>query len=109
MAKQIVLKHEGKEYTLEFNRKSIQAMERQGFVASDIGDKPMSTLPALFAGAFQMHHRFLNKSVIDDMLYHIKNKEAFIEKLSEMYSEPLITLIDEPEENEGNIDWEASW
>lgn len=109
MSKQIVLTHDGKEYTLEFNRKSIETMERQGFVASDIGDKPMTTLPALFAGAFQMHHRFLNKSVIDAMLYKIENKEAFIEKLSEMYNEPIVSLIDEPEEDEGNIHWEASW
>ncbi len=109
MAKSITFTHEGKEYTLEFNRKSIQSMERQGFVASDIGDKPALTLPALFAGAFQMHHKHLNKSIIDDMFDHIKNKEAFIETLAEMYSEPILSLIEEPEENEGNIDWEASW
>lgn len=109
MAKQITLKHDGKTYTLEFNRKSIQTMERQGFVASDISDKPMTTLPALFAGAFLMHHRFLDKSTIDAMFAKIKNKEEFIGKLSEMYNEPLVTLIDEPEEDEGNIEWEASW
>lgn len=107
--KQITLHHEGKTYTLEFNRKAIETMERQGFIAADISDKPMTTLPALFAGAFQMHHRGLDRSTIDSMLYTVKNKEAFIEKLSEMYNEPLLTLIDEPEEDEGNITWEASW
>lgn len=108
-AKQIILNHEGKEYTLEFSRKSIETMERQGFVASDISTKPMTTLPALFAGAFQMHHRFVDKSVIDEMFYKIKDKSAFIEKLSEMFNDPLVALIDEPEEDEGNIKWEASW
>lgn len=109
-AKQIILTDKnGKEYTLEFSRKSIESMERSGFVAGDIKDKPMTTLPALFEGAFRMHHRWLDKSVIDEMLYNIKNKEVFIEKLSEMYNEPLIDLIDEPEEDEGNIQWEASW
>ncbi len=108
-AKQIILNHEGKEYTLEFSRKSIETMERQGFVASDISTKPMTTLPALFAGAFQMHHRFVDKSVIDAMFYKIKDKSAFIEKLSEMFNDPLVALIDEPEEDEGNIKWEASW
>lgn len=108
-AKQIILTHEGKKYTLEFSRKSIETMERQGFVAADISTKPMTTLPALFAGAFQMHHRFLDKSVIDAMFYKIEDKEAFIGKLSEMYNEPLVTLVDEPEEDEGNIKWEASW
>lgn len=109
MAKKIVLHHESKEYTLEFNRKSIRQMEESGFIASEIGDKPMSTLPALFAGAFQMHHRFLDKRVIDEMLYRIKNKEDFISRLAEMYNEPLVALVDEPEESEGNITWEASW
>lgn len=107
--KQITLHHDGKDYTLEFNRKVIETMERQGFIAGDISDKPMSTLPTLFAGAFQMHHRGLDKTIIDEMLYKVTNKDAFIEKLSEMYNEPLLTLIDEPEEDEGNITWEASW
>jgi hypothetical protein len=50
MAKQITFEFEGKNYTLEFTRKSIETMERQGFVIGDIVDKPMLTLPALFAG-----------------------------------------------------------
>lgn len=108
-AKIITFNHKGKDYTLEFNRKSIETMERQGFVASDINTKPMTTLPTLFAGAFLMHHRWLDRSIIDEMLYKIKDKDGFIEKLSEMYNEPLVDLIDEPEEDEGNIQWEASW
>lgn len=109
MAKQIILKYDGKEYTLEFNRKSIQEMERSGFIASEIGDKPMTTLPALFAGAFRMHHRFVDKRVIDEMLYNIENKEEFISRLAELYNEPLLALVDEPEESEGNATWGASW
>ncbi len=109
--KQIILKDPktGKEYTLEFNRKSIETMERQGFIAEDISKKPMTMLPALFAGAFQMHHRFVDNNVIKEMLYQIKNKDEFIEKLSEMYNEPLTALVDEPEEDEGNVEWKASW
>lgn len=109
MAKKIVLKHEGKEYTLEFNRKTIQAMERSGFIASEIGDKMATSLPALFAGAFQMHHRFLDKRVIDEMFDNITKKEEFLSHLVEMYKEPLEALVEEPEESEGNITWEASW
>ena len=65
MAKTIKINFEGTEYTLEFTRKSIETMERQGFVVGDIADKPMSTLPTLFAGAFLAHHRFVKKEVID--------------------------------------------
>ena len=97
--KSLKLTFNDKVYNLEFNRKSIETMERQGFVASDISDKPMTTLPALFAGAFIMHHRFLDRNTIDEIFSHIKNKESFIEKLSEMFNEPLVTLIEEPEDD----------
>ena len=32
-----------------------------------------------------------------------------IGKLAEMYNEPISALVDEPEENEGNLNWTASW
>jgi hypothetical protein len=109
MAKQIVFEHKGKEYTLEFTRKSIEIMERQGFIANDIVEKPVSTLPALFAGAFLAHHRYLKKEIIDEIFSKMTNKQELITKLAEMYNEPILALVDEPEEAEGNVSWEASW
>lgn len=111
MAKTIKLTDkEGKEYVLEFSRKTVEDMEREGFVITDIQSKPLTMLPKLFAGAFKKNHRFADKKVIKEMLDNIVNKEEFIEKLSEMYSDPILTLFDEPEENmEGNIHWTASW
>ena len=50
MAKQIVFTYEDKEYTLEFTRRTVKQMEDEGFVAQDIDRKPMTLLPALFAG-----------------------------------------------------------
>lgn len=109
MAKTITIQYEGTEYTLEYTRKSIETMERQGFVVSDIEEKPMSTLPTLFAGAFLAHHRFVKRDVIDAIFAKIPNKGEFIGKLAEMYNEPLEALMDEPEESEGNLSWGASW
>lgn len=109
MAKTITIQYDGVEYTLEYTRKSIEIMERQGFVISDIGDKPMSTLPALFSGAFLAHHRFIQSTVIDSIFEKITNKSEFIQKLAEMYSEPLEALMDEPKESRGNATWGASW
>lgn len=63
MAKQLRFTYEGKDYTLEFNRKSVEQLEKQGFVASDITSKPMSSLPTLFAGAFLANHRFVKQDV----------------------------------------------
>ena len=61
MAKTINFTYEGKDYTLEFTRRTIRQMEDEGFVARNIDDRPMTLLPALFAGAFKAHHRFVKQ------------------------------------------------
>lgn len=109
MAKQITFEFEGKNYTLEFTRKSIETMERQGFVIGDIVDKPMLTLPTLFAGAFLAHHKWVKKDVIDEIYNRMENKQDLLQKLTEMYNEPIEALFEEPKESEGNVSWEASW
>ncbi len=111
MAKQLNFEFEGKEYTLEFTRESIKQMEREGFVAGDIINKPMNTLPKLFAGAFKAHHRFDTKQKkVEEIFDLFKNKQALVEKLAEMYSEPMETLMDDEAIDEGNaIAWEANF
>ena len=109
MNKQLKFTYQDKDYCLEFTRKSVEAMERNGFVASDINNKPMTVLPTLFAGAFLANHRFVKKEIIDEIFSKMTNKTELIGKLSEMYNEPILALVDEPEESEGNVDWTASW
>lgn len=109
MAKQIVFEYGDKDYTLEFTRRTIKQMEDEGFVARNIDDRPMTLLPALFAGAFKAHHRFVKQDVIDDIYANMPNKDKLIEKLSEMYNEPIISLMEEPEDAGKNVDWMASW
>jgi hypothetical protein len=109
MAKQIIFTYEGKEYTLEYTRRTIKQMEDEGFVARNIDDKPMTLLPALFAGAFKAHHRFVKPDVIDEIYAHMPDKEKLIEKLAEMYNEPIVSLMEEPEDSAKNVDWMASW
>ena len=67
MAKTLTIKDpvSGENYTLEYTRKSVEIMEKQGFVAEEVDRKPMTMLPALFAGAFIARHRFVKKEVID--------------------------------------------
>ena len=84
-------------------------MEKKGFIAAEVEQKPMSTLPALFEGAFLAHHRFVKKDVVDNIFAHMTNKGDLIGKLAEMYNEPIMALVEEPEENEGNVSWTASW
>lgn len=109
MAKTLTLEYKGKTYTLEYTRRTIATMEQQGFVPGDIGDKPMSTIIPLFEGAFLAHHRRVKKGVIDDIYNNIVDKEGLLEKLGEMYAEPLEALMADPEESEGNVTWTASW
>lgn len=111
MAKQLTFEYENKEYTLEFTRESVKQMEREGFVASDVVSKPMNTLPKLFAGAFKAHHRFdVKQKKIDEIFELFSNKQALIEKLAEMYAEPMETLMDDEAIDAGNaIKWDATF
>lgn len=110
MAKQIVFTYEDKEYTLEFTRRTVKQMEDEGFVAQDIDRKPMTLLPALFAGAFKAHHRFVKQDVIDKIYAGMPQKEELIGKLAEMYNDPIVTLMEEPDEKAvKNVSWEANW
>ena len=109
MAKQLKFTYEDKEYTLEFTRRTVTEMEKKGFIASDVETKPMSTLPAMFEGAFLAHHRFVKKNVINEIFAKLTNKEELIGKLAEMYNEPIMALIEEPEADEGNVGWTASF
>lgn len=110
MAKQIVFTYEDKEYTLEFTRRTVKQMEDEGFVAQDIDRRPMTLLPALFAGAFKAHHRFVKQDVIDKIYAGMPNKDELIGKLAEMYNDPIVTLMEEPDEKAvKNVSWEANW
>lgn len=109
MSKQLNFEFEGKQYCLEYPRKSVASMEQNGFRASDISDKPMTVLPSLFAGAFLAHHRYLKRDIIDSIFDKMKDKGELIGKLAQMYNEPIEAYMEEPEEAEGNVKWEASW
>ena len=109
MSKQLNFEYKGIQYTLEYTRKSVEQMEKEGFVADDIQTKPMTTLPTLFAGAFKANHRWVKREVIDEIFSKMTNKGDLIGKLAEMYNEPIMALIDEPAESSENLTWTQSW
>ena len=114
MAKQLTINDPitGVTYTLEYTRKSVEMMEKNGFVAEDVQRKPMTMLPALFAGAFFAHHRFVKRDVIDGIFGRMTHKDELFAALVEMYNEPLLSLLDEPEQqenDEGNLSWKTGW
>ena len=109
-AKILTLKDsEGNEYTLQFTRRSIETMERQGFKVGELATYPMTTFPQLFRGAFLANHRMLPQSRVDKLFDAIKDKDKLLEKLAEMYNEPLEALMSGGEGDEGNATWEANW
>ena len=106
MAKRIVITYLTNDYTLEFSRKTVSQMEKEGFVIGDLRSKPLTTYPELFAGAFKLHHRKMKENEINEIYNHLTDKEGFIEKLAEMYADTLNTLFDEPE---GDASKNAMW
>ena len=109
MSKQLNFDYKGTKYTLEYTRRTVEQMEKAGFVAEDIKSKPALMLPQLFAGAFLAHHRFVKSEVIDEIFAKMTNKTELIGKLAEMYNEPIMALIDEPAESSENLTWTQSW
>ena len=105
--KQITFSYDGKEYTLEYDLKRVKMMERLGFNIHEIDAKPMTLFPQLFWGAFQKHHKGISQDITDEIYKHIKNRDALISKLMDMYIDPINALFDEP--SEGNVSWDPNW
>ena len=109
MSKQLNFNYKGTEYTLEYTRRTVEQMEREGFIAEDMQAKPVTMLPTLFAGAFKAHHRWVKRELIDEIYSKMTNKGDLISKLAEMYNEPIMALVDDPDESSENLTWTQSW
>jgi len=107
MAKHITLEYEGITYTLEFNRRTARMMEQNGFTTEKAVEQALTYLPMLFAGAFEMHHgRMKNKqAVIDSIFKGITKKDELYPVLIELFQEPYVYLMDEPEDEEKKVEW----
>ena len=107
MSKKIKLSYEGKEYTLEYTRNTALALEQNGFVLSDVRNKPVSSLVTLFNGAFVANHRRLEGSVVEKIFDSLKDKEKLLAALVGMYDETVSSLMDSTDD-EGNATWEMT-
>lgn len=101
----ITLKHNKKDYTLEYNRQSVKTMESQGFILDEISTKPATMLPHLFAGAFIKNHKGTKRKDIDEIYDNLREKTELISVLVEMYAETLSELVDDAANSEGNVTW----
>ena len=86
---------EGREYTLEYNRRTVAKTEQAGFDVNQIESKSMTMIPLLFWGAFLMHHPHMTKEQTDKILFDgmgglSADEMAYLGKL---YAAPFQTLI----------------
>ena len=100
----IILKdNNDNEYKLEFNRKTVTAMENNGFQL-DL-DRPNTMIDSLFYGAFQMHHKRIDREFVRKIWDQQTNKEGLVTALVKAYQQPLEDLMAEPEGADANPTW----
>lgn len=110
MSKSIVINWNGTDYTMEFNRNAVVALEAIGFNLNEIISKPNTMIPLLVQGAFYMHHPNMKQDTAMAIFADQKDKMDLIGALREMYVEPTNNLLDEPEEDKAkNSTWVKSW
>ena len=109
MAKQINFTYEGKDYCLEFTRRSIKQMEDNGFSVQQLTDRPATLIPALFAGSFRANHKSVKSELIEEIYSHMPEKDKLIESLVDMFNEALEAMMDEPKDDEKKVNWTANW
>lgn len=103
--KQITVADEyGNKYRLEFTKNTIIRIERSGFSMEKFNEAPVSMITSLVQGAFLANHPSVKPETVEKIYNSLKNKEEFIKKLIEMYSEHADKLVEE-----GNAEWEANW
>ena len=91
----------GREYMLEFNRKSVTKAEQAGFDVNSLESKSMTMIPLLFWGAFLMHHPQMTREQTDKILFDGLGglSEEEMAYLAKLYAEPFQTLIAKEGEN----------
>lgn len=92
----------GREYTLEFCRRTVAKTEQAGFDVNELESKSMTMIPLMFWGAFLMHHPQMTREQTDKILFDglgglSADEMAYLGKL---YAAPFQTLI--ASEDEGN-------
>lgn len=107
MSKQISFEFEKKQYTLEYTLRTAGQANEDGFILDQLGDKPALMIPKLVYWAFVRHHRGITRKQTEAIYEWIRDKNAFITALAEMYAEAVNALVDDGDE-EGNANWTMS-
>lgn len=95
---------DGREYTLEFDKKSVKFADSRGFALDDVDRYPMSKMYELFWYAFRMHHPSVSLEKAERIFDGIgKLPEGFIQRLAALYTKPFEGFTDGDGENPTSI------
>ena len=103
----IVRDDNGNKYTLEYNRRSVERMEKSGFKLDT--DYPHTMITGLFQGAFLMHKKGMTPDRIKEIWDAQTSKDKLLEGLTQLYMKPLNDLMEDPEgKADDNPTWETA-
>lgn len=86
----------GKEYTLEFNRKTIVMAENAGLDLLNAAAKPATTILKLWYYAFKMHHPTITQIQAEKLFDNLGTiPDGLIERLIKLYEAGMEALSDE--------------
>lgn len=110
MNKKIEFNYEGKDYTLEYDRKAIKIMEANGLEIKKIEDQPFSMTEILWQGAFLKNHKHEKPETIQKIYEKIKDKSDLNAGLISMLSETYTSIMGDSEEDDETkkIEWKMS-
>lgn len=86
---------EGREYTLEYSRKTVAKTEQAGLDVNRLESQSMTMIPLLFWGAFLMHHPYMTREQTDKILFDGLGglNEDELGYLGKLYAAPFESLI----------------
>ena len=102
----IKLEYNNKEYLLEFNRRTIVAMEVEGLIGKNSEElqkkNPIEFLYKFIGYAFRKNHPELSQKEIDEIIDNIGDLQAFATEIGKILQASISTV----EGNQGNAKWE---
>ena len=93
-------------YVLTFTAETVKMLDSVGFTQEGALEHPMTYIPMLFEGAFLAKEAGKVTSEKAMEIYQLqKNKTALLQKLLELYNDPINEVI----VKEGNAEWECNF
>ncbi len=104
----VVIAYEGTDYTLEFNRKSADILEKNyDFSLENVSNGKYSSFADLFYCAFLMHHPRIKRATADKIMELTGSKEELFEVLVRMYTDAVSSLF-ETQDEEKALTWKET-